>query len=190
MHCYSRTSLRKRNAIILVVLTLLPTAICAQTTEQSFQMSGGRLHASITVSDPPSERIIGSLRDGLESEVRYDVRVYEHTGGFLGFFGDRVVGEYSQTYRAKWDEFSGYFILNAEGRPTRRTISAQSFLTELFKLSNVDTGIRLERNDRYYVLSDVRIQIVRLVPPLTMIAPFLSRRQINTDWAKTEITSP
>jgi hypothetical protein len=182
--------LRKRDAITFIILALLPSAICAQTTEQSFQMNGGRLHASISVSDPPSQRIIESLRDGLESEVRYVVRVYEHTGGFLGFFGDRVVGEYAETYRAKWDEFSGDFILSADGRPIRRTISAQTFLAELFNLTNVDTGIRLNNSDRYYVLSDVKIQIVKLVPPLTMIAPFLTRRQLSTLWVKTELHAP
>lgn len=188
--CYSRTSLRKPSAIVLLVFLLAPAATYALTTDQYFRISGGRLQASIAVSEPPSERVIGSLRDGLESEVQYNVRVYERTAGVLGLLGDKLVGEYKETYRARWDEFSGDFILTADSRPTRRTISARAFLTELFSLSNVDTGIRIAAGTRYYVLSDVQIQIVRLVPPLTMIAPFLTKRQINTQWVKTEISAP
>jgi hypothetical protein len=179
--------LRKHSAVLIGIFLFCPFATYAQSTNQAFQLDAGRLHASIEVSDPPAERIIRSVRDGLESEVQYNVRVYEYVGGFLGFFGDKLVDEYQRSYRARWDEFSGDFVLTSNGGSPFRTASARTFLTALFTLPNVDTGIRLKQGKQYYVLSDVRIQIVKLVPPLTMIAPFLAQRQMNTQWVKTEI---
>ncbi len=188
-HNYSRTSLRKLKGILILSFILVPMAAAAQSTNQSFSVVDGQLRATINVSNPPSRRIINSLRDGLESEVQYNVRVYQPSGGILGIFGDRLIGEYHRTYQARWDEFSGDFIVNADSQTVQKTISAQTFVSGLFSLANAHTGIRLSPGT-YYVLSEVRIQIVKLVPPLTMIAPFLSQRQLDTSWVKTEITAP
>ena len=188
-HNYSRTSLRKLRGTLILLFILVPMAVAAQSTIQSFAVLGGELKATIAVDNPPSQRVINSLRDGLESEVQYNVRVYQASGGLLGLFGDRLIGEYHRTYQARWDEFSGDFIVDADSKTVQKTISAQNFVAGLFSLSNVDTGIHLPPGT-YYVLSDVRIQIVKLVPPLTMIAPFLAQRQLETSWVKTEVSVP
>lgn len=181
--------MRKLKGILILSFILVPVTVSAQSTNQSFSVVGGQLTATIAVSDPPAQRIINSLRDGLESEVQYNVRVYQPSGGLLGIFGDRLVGEYHRTYQARWDEFSGEFIVNADSKTVQKTISARNFVSGLFSLAKADTGIRLAPGT-YYVLSDVRIQIVKLVPPLTMIAPFLTQRQLDTSWVKTEIVAP
>jgi hypothetical protein len=171
---------------LLLLVAPLATAN-AQTTDESFALTTGELHASIVVSDPPGERVVASLHEGLESEIQYNVRVYQRTGGLLGILGDKLIGEFQRSYRARWDEFGRDFVISEDGRTVLRTRTASEFLSEFFHLARADTGIRLKPPDSYYVLSNVRIQIVRLVPPLTMISPFLTNREIDTPWVKTEM---
>lgn len=186
-HC-SRTSLRKHSTLALLLFLIFPGALFAQSTKQSFELNAGHLRATISVSNPPATRIIDSLHDGLESEIQYNVRVYERTGGLLGILGDKLVGDFERTYRATWDEFGSEFVVTRKGSAKKRIKSANAFLSAFFHLHGARTGIRLKPPHHYYVLSSVRIQIVKLVPPLTMISPFLSHREIDTPWVKTEIT--
>lgn len=190
---YSRTSLRSHStvgrlgALSLLLFAIPLGSVSAQTTDESFVVQQGELHASIAVSHPPGDRVVAALRDGLESEIQYNVRVYRRTGGLLGILGDKLIGEFQTSYQARWDEFSGDFVINKDGRTVRRSRSTTRFLSEFFHLVGADTGIHLKPPERYYVLSNVRIQIVRLVPPLTMISPLLLNREIDTPWVKTEM---
>lgn len=150
-------------------------------------MQRGQLHATVSVTNPPEQRVAASLRDGLESEIQFNVRVYEHSGGLFSFLGDKLVGEWKSVHRARWDEFGNDYLVTDPRGTSRRSRSLKSFLASFFHLSNAATGIRLSPGKHYYILSNVQIQIVRLVPPLTMIAVFLPNRQIDTPWVETEI---
>lgn len=179
--------MRKPKKIFFLLLLLTPFGVWAQPTSQIFSVHDGHLWASIDVSNPPRQRIIESMREGLESEVQFNLRVYERNKGLFSFLGDKLVADWRRVRRARWDEFSGEFLITTAAGGSRQMRAAPSFLSTLFHLKTVDTGIRLASGHNYYVLSNVQIQIVRLVPPLTMIALFLPHRQIDTPWVETEI---
>lgn len=172
------------------MLALLPSALYADATNQHFTVSNGAVLASIQVVNPPAGRILGSLRSGLRSEIRFVIRVYERGRGFLSFLGDRLVGTDQVEYQARWDEFAGDYVitrLDAAKRTSYRFPDAASFAEHFFGIVDEETGIHVTNHDHPYVLSSVEIQTVELAPPLTMIAAFLHDRLVSTPWARTPL---
>jgi len=115
--------------------------------------------------------------------------VYEKGTGFFRFLGDRLIGNKQVDYEARWDEFTGEFIVSHPGQtvPISRFKNAAAFSQFFFAVRNEDTGIAVADRGAPYVLSSVQIQTIELVPPLTMIAPFLHSHQITTPWRRTPL---
>lgn len=176
--------------VLAALLAALPPSLHAEATSQRFAVSNGTVLASIRVVDPPARRILGSLRSGLRSQIRFVIRVYERGRGFLSFLGDRLVGTDQVSYEAQWDEFGGDYVitrLGATKRASSRFSDAVAFTDHFFSIADEKTGIRVANHDHPYVLSSVEIQTVELAPPLTMIAAFLRGHQISTPWIRTPL---
>ena len=142
----------------------------------------------MALRNPPEQEILSSLSSGLRAEIRFDVRVYEKATGFFGFLGDKLVGENRTVYEAQWDEFGNEFLVTASNHSIYTFRTAPSFLAFFFALKSHETGIAVPSRGSLYMLTNVGVNAVRLVPPLNMILLFFRSQNESTPWERTPLT--
>ncbi len=152
-----------------------------------YAVTGGQLIVSLSLHNPPAREILERLKDGLKSEIRFDVRVYQKTTGIFRFLGDKLIGECHPAYEAQWDEFSNQFVVTTDNHHTYRFATARAFVAFFFSLSYYPTAIRLATDRGYYMLTSIEVDATKLAPPLNMISLLVPLDRHTTAWERTRL---
>ncbi len=160
----------------------------SEATESSgYAVVGGQLVVSLSLQKPPAQEILERLREGLKSEIRFDVRVYQKANGIFRFLGDKLIGECHPAYEAQWDEFSNQFIVTTGDHRSYRLGSAAAFAKFFFSLPYYTTRIQLPPGRSYYMLTSIEVDATKLVPPLNMISLLVPIDRHTTPWERTRL---
>ncbi len=166
------------------LLFLQTILLFSQQTDLSVDEEAGRYVISITMLDASTEKLIDSIREGYTAEVSFQIRLYKKMTGLFRIFGDRMIAEYHPTFEARWDVFNNHFtIVDTEGRPHIYT-SREKFLDHFLHLSEFPISFEMQEGEEYYILSNVRLNTMKLVPPLTLLAPLLRGRWESSSWVR------
>ena len=157
------------------------------TASPGYAVVEGQLVVSLSLQDPPAREILDRLREGLKSEIRFDVRVYQKTSGIFRFLGDKLIGECHPAYEAQWDEFSNQFIVTTDDHRTYRFATAPAFVKFFFSLPHYATRVQLPPGRGCYMLTSIEVDATKLVPPLNMISLLVPLDRHTTAWERTRL---
>jgi len=171
-----------------IMLLIVGFPAWSESTEsQGYALVEGQLLVSLSLRNPPTREILERLREGLKSEIRFDVRVYQKTSGIFGFLGDKLIGECHPAYEAQWDEFSSQFIVANDDHHLYRFATAPAFAKFFFSLPYYATGVKIPPGHGYYMLTSVEVDATKLVPPLNMISLLVPIDRYTSAWERTRL---
>lgn len=188
---YSRTNLRRietRRGLLTVCILLI---VCFRSQSQEVTLSAvlrdGDVRVDARFDFDETDAMFDYLGDGLKSEIVFEFRLYEQSEGFFSFLGDRLLLEKHSAHTAHFDMYSGkYVIVDGEGEQ-REYVSRQSFLHEFFAISDYVLSEAFHRIAHCYILARIRLNPVKLVPPLSVIALFFETGSVTSQWHRGSI---
>ncbi|MBN1836011.1 MAG: DUF4390 domain-containing protein [Spirochaetales bacterium] len=162
-----------------------------QVATLSVKDGGGRILATVALSDAPVERVLAALEDGLKSEIVFDLRLFRRQKGFLAWLGDRPLVNVRLSRLAWFDPFTQRYLIKQQDGPQIPFRDEREFLESFLVLAEYPVG-RIGPGDpeTYYLLSRVRLSPVRIIGPLNIVSLFSSESQITTEWAELELGQP
>jgi hypothetical protein len=146
-----------------------------------------RVNAELHAVD--EERLLGSLSDGLESTVTFELRLYRRARGLWALFGDRLVGRESVRRTASMDFLDGRYILVDEGGEVRRYPRAEDFVRHFLSLHALRLpwpAASVAAAGGGYLLARARLEYVRLEAPLNIIGLFRPTAAV-TEWRRVDL---
>ncbi|MEW5815154.1 MAG: hypothetical protein AB1798_07120 [Spirochaetota bacterium] len=191
---FLRTGSRRiKTKLSLPLLFFFYTAfLYSQEADIKLEMVDNLLHASLYLRDFPSEKIITALKDGFRSEISFHIKVYRKVRGMLSLFGDRLVLEEHPAHEARLDIVNGQFVIDSSFGDTMSFNNENSFLNAFFSLENYRLKGEplkecLKDYKNCYVLGNIRVQTVKLIPPLTILSFFLPSNTEGTPWKHVDL---
>lgn len=135
---------------------------------------------------PEDERILDSIRQGLTSEIVFQIRVYRDPRRFFGFWDGKLILDDEVHVEGRWDRFNRSYIVT-RGDLVERFDSPLAFMNSFLTLSypSLDlsggTGV-------HKILVRSRLTPMRLSPPFTLVQPVLTfRERWREPWMEYEI---
>ncbi len=185
-----RTSSRKSELrrLILVLTFVCPLSyIFPQEIQLDARQSGESVNISARLESIPYKEVFSSLQDGFEAEITFQFRLYEKVRGLFSIFGDRLMGQHESSYRAHMNFYDNiYSVITSSGEKLdfkKREQFIESFFgIQIFAFSNFAP----ESDKVYYLRARIRLNHVKLVPPLNLIY-LLGPIGITTDWKEVTI---
>ncbi len=175
--------------ILPILLALLPPFILH--SEQSLleaEVRGSRVLASARLDGASAESLLAAVREGLTSEIVFQLRLYRRQRGFGSLFGDRLIREKTVVRLGAMNAFDRRFTIRGDTGLALECREEQAFVRQFFELDGCDLGeLSGEDPGRLYVLARIRYSPVRLVPPLNIITLFTRRTAITTGWAEARL---
>jgi hypothetical protein len=160
----------------------------AQSLLATIQTTASAVDISATVVSLDHEKVLDSVTDGLEVRITFEFRLYEKTGGLLGFLGDRLLDERRLRRSASMDFFADqYVVTDDQGHKTPfiREADFVRFLSRLPSCTLEYQGGHTE-TETLYVMARARIDYVTLDPPLNIVNLFTTTA-VTTDWQRTRV---
>jgi hypothetical protein len=135
----------------------------------------------------PYKEVFTSLQDGLEAEITYQFRLYEKVEGLFSIFGDRLIGQREPSYRAHMNLYDNTYSLITGSGEKLDFKKREDFIESFFSIQILAfTDFVPETNKDYYLRARIRLNHVKLVPPLNLIY-ILGPIGITTDWKEVAI---
>lgn len=167
--------------ILVYHTVLLP--ISAQTTRITLVSEDPyTVRYSLTARDMPAERVLDNIRQGLRSRITFTIRVLREVHGISRIFGDRPLAESRVYIEARLDPFSGRYVLTDNRGTVTRYEDSHSMMKAFFSLDDVSVPAVDEREA--YVIGRSRLEITRLLEPLSLLMPFMSDLIVTTPWSR------
>jgi hypothetical protein len=154
-----------------------------ENASHSVEFYESRLTVRITVTGIETGTVRNALEDGSRSEIRYRIRLYRERSGPAAFLGDALVYEHTVVYSGSHDLFSGDYILNAPGGE-RRFSSFPRFLESFSTVTHRISMNELPPAEGLALLYQVAVTPRSLVPPFTMLRPFIPDIERTTPWQR------
>lgn len=186
-----KTALRKSKRIFLLCAVLAsPGLVRAMDAELSYVPQSQTL--TIDIINPPSERIFEFLDVGMRTEITYEVRTYSQKLPALRLFRKKSEGrmissfisEEVYTTEARYDPLRKGYRISADGGQSRFVAKAD-FLNVF--LTRKDIPLTLKEGENRYFLVRVRLRLLKLVPPLTILDGFIPETNLHTAWKRLSI---
>ena len=177
-----------RMFLVLFCLVIGSFPVCADTVSLDAARVGDLLEVSITLKGGDAEQVIASIQDGLKSEIVFQARLYERNRGLFSFLGDRLFVERKVVQVAYFDFFEDMYVVESELKGTRKYEQREEFMRDFFQLADLrlqDMRDLKREPGSYYILARIRLDPVRLVPPLNIISLFYS--SAVTPWQEIQI---
>ncbi|HEC61768.1 MAG TPA: hypothetical protein ENI27_05880 [bacterium] len=177
-----------RMFLVFFCLVIGSFPVCAETVSLNAARVGDLLVVSIALKGGDAEQVLASIQDGLKSEIVFQARLYERNRGLFSFLGDRVFVEREVVQVAYFDFFDDMYVVESELKGTRKYEQREEFLRDFFHLADFSLqDMRYLRRGpgSYYILARIRLDPVRLVPPLNIISLFNS--SVVTPWQEIQI---
>ena len=156
--------------------------------------SGGEIHVSLRLEGVPDDTVLQPLQSGLESELEFTVRHYSEERGITGILGDRLLTEVRRRYIVEWDPFDEQYVVyrsepqgsTAVQGPGERFDSGDRMLGTFFKATGIVLpAVTSDGSD--YLLVRGRLQPVRFVPALGILAILLPNDTLATSWRRVDL---
>ena len=185
-----RSSARSLGTVVgaplaLGLLVLAAPAGRAQALDLSTVSAGGSVNAAVSFRWARPYQVIDSLRRGLESRITFTVRLYERRQPAFAFAGDRQVAERTEVRSAFWDFLGQAFVLEEEGRPQSAFTDADELVRRFFSVEESFPATRAGADKgRLYVAARARFELVRLMPPLTLVGLAGAAASVTTPWVR------
>lgn len=141
----------------------------------------------VSVNGFPEEEILSAIFHGFRSEITYGIKLYQVKEGFLSFFGDRLVTEEYPTIIAGWDQFERVFYLFDEYGERKVFFNEDDFFANLSGLTKYSLSVEEADRSNLYVLINIQIVPVRLIPPLSIINILPIKNEIKSPWVQFSI---
>lgn len=192
----SRTSSRRNNRRALSRSVLLPALLCAVLTpafigaqDLAVDARVGPRSVSVAVElRHTGESVLAALEAGMRSEITFAIRLYEPLRGVARLLGDRLLAEYHPSFIAYRDPFTREYVIESAVGTQRRLDSATEFLEDFFTLAAFPIPIDPAADiDRYYLLCQVELRPVRLVPALGFLGAVRPGETVVTPWTRFEL---
>lgn len=133
------------------------------------------------------DKVITSLEDGLESEIFFEFRLYEKSQGFFSFLGDKLIIDKTPHYTARINYLDKTYNIFTEEGKILTFEQKENFINQFSKIESYRlTDFPFEENRSYYIRARIRLNHVKLVPPLNIISLF-HRISVTTKWKQVEI---
>ncbi len=144
------------------------------------------MHAELTGIDP--SRVLENLSDGMRAGITFHIRLYRRATGPFSFLGDRLIAEEHPEFEAGWDVFADRYVLRGPRGQERRFQSADVFVAQFFSLSryrltNAASGL----TDDHYILVQVALEPVKLVPPVNLVSLFSQQTMVSSQWVEARL---
>jgi len=146
---------------------------------------GGFLSASLSFRWARADEVIDSLRKGLESRITFTTRLYEKRRPAFSFAGDRLLSERTVVRSAFWDFLDRVFVVEEENRPQKSYTQPEELIRGFFALDEVfGFDMPAASRRRLYVAARAQFELVRLMPPLTLIGLAGAGANVATPWVR------
>lgn len=147
------------------------------------------MHAELTGIDPSD--VLENLSDGMRAGVTFHIRLYRRATGPFSFLGDRLIAEEHPELEAGWDVFADRYVLRGPRGQERRFRAADDFISQFFSLSRYRmTNVASELSDRHYILVQVSLEPVKLVPPVNLVSLFSQQTMVTSPWVEARLVGP
>ena len=164
----------------------LPVRAAQAQQDLQVGLQEGRVVVSLAYTDPRAEQVLAALAEGLAAQIQFQLRLYRRQRRPFAFLGDRLVAELRLERTAHYDRFERRYCIQSPGAAEARFEQARDFLEEFFTLGPLALGAPPEGEaSGYYVQSRVRLDPVKIVPPLKLITLFYP--QASSPWLRKEL---
>lgn len=170
------------SGVLTAFFLMIPaTSLFAQRIEAVVTQSAGQTDVSLRVRGVEAETVLDPLASGLESEIEYIVRQYTADGRLTALLGDRLLAEERRLYTAEWDPFADQYVLRDGGGEIRRFDEADELLRDFFSVGGITVPPPADGQESYLMVQ-ARLQPIRFVPALGILAILLPDDTIATPW--------
>lgn len=191
----SRTSSRKNSRRVLLRSALMSTVFCAFVStalygqDLAVDARVGPRSVSVAVGfQYEGESVLAALEAGMRAEITFAIRLYQPLRGVARLLGDRLLAEYHPGFIAYRDPFTREFVIESAVGTQRRLESEAEFLEDFFTLAAFPIPIDPTADiDRYYLLCQVELRPVRLVPALDFLGAVRPGETVVTPWIRFEL---
>ena len=185
LYAFSKLALRRNKtpqvkpATLLALLTLafVPTQIAGAETI---------LVHSFAPEISDQDATLQSLHDGHRAEIRFELRAYQTVSGIKRLFGDRLIANSVVLYEARWNELSNLYVVQIEGSTQGESFFPEDgqFIDFFFTFPATIIEIPPVDVSTVYVLCRVRLEPIKLVPPMTLLPLMIPGFRITSPWVK------
>jgi hypothetical protein len=177
--------------VLLIAFVLASQSAAAQEAALAVHTDARGVVASVVLRQAPVERVLAALRDGLTSEVVFELRLYRRQEGFFAWLGDRPLATARVSRVGSFDPYTSRYVVYQDGRMAASFVDQADFVRYFLSLSDYGLGAgRSGDSGRLYVLARVRLSPVRLIGPLNIVTLFSSDNLVTTDWVEQSAESP
>jgi len=165
----------KYNLLIFIVVILfhITPAVFSLDAILTIQKTAERIEVSVHAEGIEISKILTSLEEGLTSEILFQLRIYTVNEGFFSFLGNKLIMEKKISYIAFKDFFLNQFVIQKTDNELFYFETIDSFISNF---SYIEKYPLIESNkinsSNYYILARVRVNPVKLEPPLHIITLF------------------
>jgi hypothetical protein len=132
--------------------------------------------------------VIENISDGMRAGITFHIRLYRRATGPFSFLGDRLIAEEHPEFEAKWDVFTNHYVLRGPGGRERRFRDRKVFVEQFFSLSGYRlTDAASELSDEHYILVQVALEPVKLVPPVNLVSLFSQQTMATSPWVEARL---
>jgi hypothetical protein len=173
--------------ISVLLLFFAPNQISPQDIELKAEQSNGLLSVSARLESMPYGELFTSLQDGLEAEIIFQLRLYQKAKGLFSILGDRLRWQQEPSHSARMNLYDGTYSLIASSGEILNFERREDFI-ESFSSIRIQAPYSFEPENRgdYYLRARIRLNHVKLVPPLNLIY-ILGPIGFTTDWKEMAI---
>jgi hypothetical protein len=148
------------------------------------------VRVSLSFDSPQAGEVLASLREGLKSQVTYQLRLYRRQKGLLSFLGDHLLLERRLTRTASLDLFGNrYHLFDETGQ--RGFVGQEAFLEDFFSLRDFPLGqLPAGQRSECYVLARGRLEPARIGAPLDIVRLITPLTSLSSRWVEAAIQTP
>jgi len=174
----------KKIKILIILLFITGTLY-------SFQMdcrlgSGKSLVCSISAPEIRRRSILRSMDIGHRAEIEYRIKVYKKEKKLLFIFGDKLIKDVRYSYIGKKDLINEQFHIVSAKEGKKVYNSEKEFLEKFYILDDLNIDFSGAKKGEYYVLGQVNLKVIKLVPPFNVFSFIIPGIVESSDWIKAD----
>jgi hypothetical protein len=174
---------------ILIILLFVTTTLYAFQMEcrlESRPEKGKSLVCSVSAPEIRRRSILRSMDIGHRAEIEYRIKVYKKEKKLLFLFGDKLIKDVHYSYIGKKDPINGQFHIVSAKEGKKIYNSEKEFLENFYILDNLNIDLSGEKKGEYYVLGQVNLKVIKLVPPFNVFSFIIPGIVESSDWIKAD----
>ena len=160
----------------------------AQEVQLDAQLVGGRLEVSSRLIYDEFDEVVAFTKNGLETQIVFQFRLYVKNRGLFSFLGDRLVVERKISRTLRWDIFKEKFIIQTSENDVTEAGNEIELSQRFFAVSQYDLG-QLENDDSApgYLMARIRLIPFKIIKPLRFLPLFSVPRGFTSAWVRLEV---